>query len=320
MSEDEGDRAIESLLSGNALPKGDTVAEGKAPPSEELSDDDGQTLVIDDEDDGQPQETAQAPAQPVEPGDDILVTLSDGQKISLGELKRSPFLQRDYTFKTESHKKAVQEFEAWKQAEAQRISQHRDFVLQYAQQRMPQEPDPSMMDETSPNFDPIKYWSDRTKYEREMGQLNAMWQEQQQELQARQQQEMQNLAELKKVETAKLHQALPKLKDPQKEAAFMKEIVEIMPHFDVDPREIFALQKAGHMRIVDAAIKYWKAVERGKAVVKELPAKPKLEGRQRSHPASDLERDAQGRFKALRETGSVAAADAAIEAFLLRKG
>lgn len=321
MSEDEGDRAIESILSGSALPKGDTVAEGEAPPSAELSDDDGQTLVIDDEDNGSTQETAQAPELPAEPGDDILVTLSDGQKISLGELKKSPFLQRDYTFKTEGHKKAVSEFETWKNTEVQRISQQRDAVLAYAQQHMPQAPDESMMDSSSPNYNPLEYMEQRTRYERTMGQLSTIWEQQQAEQRQAFEQQQQQAQSLRAQEQVKLYQALPKLKDEARKTAFIEDIKTILPKaYGISAEEVLGLNSAAAMHIVHDALAYRKALERGKAVVKELPAKPKLEGRQRSNPASDLERDAQGRFKALRETGSIEAADRAIEALLSRKG
>lgn len=321
MSEDEGDRAIESLLSGGALPKGDNAAAEKAQPSAELSDEDGQTLVIDDEDDAGSDETAQAPAQPVEPTDDILVTLSDGQKISLGELKKSPFLQRDYTFKQEGHKKQVQEFEAWKTAEAQRISQQRDAVLAYAQQHMPQEPDPSMMDSSSPNYNPLEFLEQRTRYDRTMGQLNAIWQEREAEQHQAQAEQQKQVQSIRAQEQVKLYQALPKLKDEAKKSAFIEDIKTILPKsYGISAEEVLGLNSAAAMHIVHDALAYRKALERGKAVVKELPAKPKLEGRQRSTPMSDHARDEQGRFKALRETGSVEAADRAIEAFFSRKG
>lgn len=320
MSEDEGERAIESFLSGDALPKGDNVAEEKAP-TDANSDEEDALVINADEDDGQTQETAQAPAQPQEPGDEILVTLSDGQKISLGELKKSPFLHRDYTFKTESHKRAVQEFEARKSAEEQRISQQRDAVLAYAQQHMPQPPDMSMMDSSSPNYNPLEFIEQRTRYEQTMGQLNAIWQEREAEQHALAEQQQQQAQALRAQEQVKLYQALPKLKDEAKRNAFIEEIKTILPKsYGIKAEEVLGLNSAAAMHIVHDALAYRKALARGQAVVKELPTKPKLEGRQRSHPASDLERDAQGRFKALRETGSVAAADAAIEAFLLRKG
>lgn len=321
MSEDEGERAIESILSGSAPAKADTVAEEKAPASAEASVEDDDTLVIADEDDGGIQETAQAPAQPVEPGDDFLVTLSDGQKISLGELKKSPWFQRDYTFKQEGLKKEKTEFDTWKNTEVQRITQQRDAVLAYAQQHMPQEPDPSMMDSASPNYNPLEYMEQRTRYERTMGQLSAIWEQQQAEQRQAFEQQHQQAQALKAQEQVKLYQALPKLKDEAKKTAFIEDIKTILPKaYGISAEEVLSLNSAAAMHIVHDALAYRKALERGKAVVKELPAKPKLEGRQRSNPASDLERDAQGRFKALRETGSIEAADRAIEALLSRKG
>lgn len=321
MSEDEGERAIESFLSGNALPKGDTVAEEKAPAGEDASLEDEDALVIDADEDAASEETAQAPTQPAPIGDDYMVELSDGQKVSLGELKKSPFLQRDYTFKTEGLKKQAAEFETWKQAEAQRISQQRDAVLAYAQQHMPQEPDPSMMDSASPNYNPLEYMEQRTRYERTMGQLSTIWEQQQAQQRQAFEQQQQQAQTLKAQEQVKLYQALPKLKDEAKKTAFIEDIKTILPKaYGISAEEVLGLNSAAAMHIVHDALAYRKALERGKAVVKDLPTKPKLDGRQRSNPASDLERDAQGRFRALRETGSIEAADRAIEALLSRKG
>lgn len=318
MSEDEGDRAIENFLSGGALPKGDNAAEEEAPTGSDTPDGDDEELVIHADDDPDQQQDEKAPA-PATVGDDFMVTLQDGQQISLGDLKRNNLFQRDYTFKLEGHKKQVQEFEAWKSAELQKITQHRDQVLAYAEQHMPQPPDPSMMDQTSPNYDPIGYMEQQHQYQQVVGRLNAISrQKQAEQLEAQRHQEAE-AEQRRQYEKERLFLALPKLRDKEKQSAFFADVRKYVPEvYNLDANEILELENSGAMMMVHDAIEYRKALARGKAAVKDLPGKPRLEGRQRSTPQTQQARDAQGRFEALRKTGSVEAADRAIEAFFSR--
>jgi hypothetical protein len=319
LSRDEGASAIEKILSGGAPSKEDNAAEGEAQTSTKASDEEDEPLVI-AEDDDDAGETAQTPAQPQEPGDDTLVTLSNGQKISLGELKKDPFLRRDYTFKLEGLKKQANDFTAWQQAEVQRIQAYRDQVLSYARQRMPQPPDRSMADPNSPNYDPFTYQAEQVRYDNEVAELTAIERGKLAEQQAEQERQEAQAAQNRVQELERFYLALPKLRDETKRNAFFQDVRTIVPQvYNLNAEEILALENSGAMRMVHDAIKYQKALRAGKKVAEELPGKPKLEGRQRSSPAADQSRDMQGRFKALRENnGSFDAAQKAIEAILSR--
>lgn len=319
LSRDEGASAIEKILTGGAPAKADNGAEGEARTSTTTSDEEDDPLVITDDDDDTV-ETVQAPAKPVDVGDDHMVTLQDGKQISLGELKRNNMFNRDYTFKLEGLKKQANEFTAWQQSEVQRIQEYRDQVLAYARQRMPQPPDRSMADPNSPNYDPFTYQAEQVRYENEVGELTAIQRGKLAEQQAEQERQEAHAAQNRVKELEAFYLALPKLRDETKRNAFFQDVRTIVPQvYGLNAEEILALENSGAMRMVHDAIAYRKALQAGKKVVQDLPGRPKLEGRQRSSPQADQARDMQGRFKALRENnGSFDAAQKAIEAILSR--
>ena len=325
MSFDEGVEAIAGLL--DDAPVTDHVKADMANPSPEKLAEDHSTvevgdeeLVLDDADlEGAAEVAADAP--PATIGDDYEVTLDDGQKISLGELKRNNLFQRDYSKKTEELARMKEAEEAKIQAlrsEAEaEIRQQRDFILTYAQRFVPQAPNPAMMDENSPDYDPIGYLHAQKRYEADVQQFNALVQQRQAEQnelikkQAEQQQ-----TQLQQ-EFAKLVEVMPKMKDKAARDAFRKEAEEIGGKtYGITPEEISQIGDHRYMRILHDALQYRKAVEKAAAVKKEVAAKPKLVQQQRMAPQAIQERDREGRFKALRESGSLDAAAKAIEALL----
>jgi hypothetical protein len=316
MSTDEADRAIENLLSGGALPKGDNAEESKAQASTEPSDDDDGLVIEEDDDDAI--ETAPAPAKPVIT-DDLMVEV-DGKQISLGELKRGTMFQRDYTFKTEQLKTEKQQLETWKAEEANRLAREREQVYTLASViGVPQPPDPTLMDSSSPNYDPLRFMEEEARFKQKMGVIQSTLQQEEAKQAEAQRQQKEAVEQRRIQEQEKLHRAIPKLKDAAYRDTLVADIKSIIPaKYGLDASEVLALENAGAMQIVIDAIKYQKALAKGKTVVQELPTRPKLEGRQRSTPMTQLQRDSQGRFEALRKTGSVEAADRAIEAFLLK--
>jgi hypothetical protein len=55
---------------------------------------------------------------------------------------------------------------------ARSLQEQRDFILQVAQQYVPQPPDRSLLDRNSPNFDPITYAALKAEYDDRIGVLN----------------------------------------------------------------------------------------------------------------------------------------------------
>lgn len=321
MSESEGERAIANLLDGN-LGKPDPAQSREAQTGTEVSDDDTEGLVFESDEEGDEPEGQQAPAAPAI-GDDFMVTLKDGEQISLGDLKRNNLFQSDYSRKTEELKaereRVQQETRQWREAEERTLIEKRNAVIALAQHFLPQEPNPEMLDQSSPNYDPVGYMMAEADYKRRMANLNGVLTQKQAEEKAAWEQSQAAAAESFKAERADLFKRLPKFQDDNKRAAFLTEAQTMLKSvYGIDPGEIGQIQRSAYMHILHDAVQFQKLKAKGAQTVKDLPSAPKLEGRQRSTPQTDQARDAEGRFQALRKTGSVEAADKAIEAFLLR--
>jgi hypothetical protein len=321
MSEAEGERAIANLLDGN-LGKPDPAQSREAPASTEVSDDDTEGLVFESDEEGDEPEGQQAPESPAI-GDDFMVTLKDGGQISLGDLKRNNLFQSDYSRKTEELKaereRVHQETRQWREAEERTLIEKRNAVIALAQHFLPQEPNPEMLDASSPNYDPVGYMTAEADYKRRMANLNGVLTQKQAEERQMQEQTQAQAAEVFAREHAEFRRRLPKFKDQERSEAFFKEASSVLQNvYKLDPNEINLVDRAAYMHILHDAVQFQKLKAKGAQTVKDLPSAPKLEGRQRSTPQTDQARDAEGRFQALRKTGSVEAADKAIEAFLLR--
>jgi len=324
MSEDEGERAIESLLSGNlAKPDPDPAKEAQ-PAADVVDDDDLAGLAIDSEDEGDEPEGKPAPA-PETVGDDYVVTLSDGQQISIGDLKRNNLFQRDYSRKTEELKaeraRVEQESRQWRETEEKSLVEKRNAVLMLAQHFLPQEPNPEMLDQSSPNYDPIGFMTAEQDYKRRVASLQGVLAQQEQETKAHQEKQQAEAQQALAREFAEFRTRLPKFQDKAKADAFKSEAQVILKDvYNLDPNVIDRISSAAYLHILHDAVQFQKLKAKGSQAVKQLSSAPKLEGRQRSTPLTEQARDERGRFEALRKTGSVEDADRAIEAFLSRRG
>jgi hypothetical protein len=59
---------------------------------------------------------------------------------------------------------------------ARSLQEQRDFILQVAQQYVPQPPDRSLLDRNSTNFDPVTYAALKAEYDDRIGVLNQLQQ------------------------------------------------------------------------------------------------------------------------------------------------
>lgn len=321
LSFDQGVSAIEGLL--NDDPETDHV-ETEVAPSNEASDlpegeEGDEELVLDDVelDEAAEVEAAAPPAIT----DDTEVELEDGTKISIGQLKRNNLFQRDYSKKTEELARFKEAEEAKIQAlrsEAENeIRQQREFILGYAQQFMPQPPSKAMIDEKSPDYDPIGYSIEKARYDEQMQHLQSIWQQKEQETQAEQQRQAEEAKAFVAEQQQKLLAVLPHLKDEARREAFRKDVKDIgIGLYGVTEQEVNQINDHRFMRILHDAIQYQKAKAKAAAVQKQVAAKPKLVQQQRMAPQAVQERDRQGRFAQLRKEGSIDAAAKAIEALL----
>jgi Skp family chaperone for outer membrane proteins len=318
LSFDEGVNAIAGLLDDDPVtePVKTEVAKAGTPETvtdpgaaaEEISDDD---LVLDDADLGNlaPVETEAPPAVT----DETEVTLDDGTKISIAQLKRNNLYQRDYSQKTEALAQQRKQFEQEVQqrvSEVEReIAERRNLILDNWQLIVPAKPDMQLL-----QTDPLAYIEQQALYEQRIGQLNALHQSQQQEsqqAQERQQEEYQRRAAEQKAKTLEV---LPHLKDATKLKSFYDDVASIgQGLYGVTPDEFKSIDDHRYYRIFHDAIQYQKIRQKAASVQKQVAGKPKLVQQQRQPQQAIQNRDRQGRFEALRQTGSIDAAAKSIE-------
>lgn len=325
LSFDEGVSAISSLLEDDPetpdlAPSREARKDKPEEASAEVSDDDDEDadLQFDDADE---EDGAEAEAAPSTVTDETEVTLDDGTKISIGQLKRNNLFQADYSRKTQAlqeEKKALHaEIDRRITEEQQKFQQERELVWAYAQHHMPQPPDPSMMDSTSPNYNPLEYIEQTTKYEQAMGRVQAIWQRKQAEEQEWQQTQQKEAAKRRAEEQEKLHKALPFLKDEKRREEFKKDITEVVAKaYGFDPAELLLSEDHRILVALRDLARFQKLKAKSQPVREKIAATPKLEPKQRRNPVTEHQRDRQGRFQALRSNGSLDAAARAIESLL----
>jgi hypothetical protein len=100
------------------------------------------------------------------------VRLKDGSVISVQDLKRGFLSQQSFTRGTQENAKERETLASQKaevEQYARSLQEQRDFILQVAQQYVPQPPDRSLLDRNSPNFDPITYAALKAEYDDRIG-------------------------------------------------------------------------------------------------------------------------------------------------------
>jgi len=318
LSFDEGVNAIAGLLDDDpvtdpvktevAKPSDPAAVADPAPGPDDISDDD---LVLDDADLGD-----LAPAAPEAPStvnDETEVTLDDGTKISIGQLKRNNLYQRDYSQKTEAlaqQRKQLEQEIQQRVSEAERdIAQRRDLILENWQLIVPAKPDMQLL-----QTDPLAYIEQQALYEQRIGQLNALHQSKQQESQQAQERQQEEYQRRMAEQKAKTLEVLPHLKDAAKLKSFYDDVSAIgQGVYGVTPDEFKSIDDHRYYRILHDAIQYQKIRQKAASVQKQVATKPKLVQQQRQPQQAIQNRDRQGRFEALRQTGSIDAAAKSIE-------
>lgn len=301
LSFDEGIAAIGNLLSDD--PETDLAGSDEANGSEvksEVENDEGEPdLSLDDDELG---EAAEVEAKASDLSDDTEIVLEDGEKISLAQLKRNNLFQRDYTRKTEElaqQRKALDQEHNERVAQAsEQIRQQRDFILEFANEFIPQEPTLEMLRE-----DPIGYMEAKATFEERMKKLSTLAEQRQgesQQLTAKQQQDAQEFAA---TEWNKFLDVIPKLKDEKKLEAFRHDVKEVaIKEYGLAPDELKNVIDHRYMRVLHDAIAYRKLVAKSKTVPETVAAKPKLQANRQRMSIPDVKaRDAEGRFQVLKK-------------------
>jgi hypothetical protein len=248
------------------------------------------------------------------------VKMPDGRMLTVAELKefadtRAKELQSGVS-------KKIAELSAKEQEISQlqeRLEKEREFTLEYAKAILPPEPE---MPSVSAQVDPVA-WSvyAQQKAERDNliawnNQLEAQKKAKDDETRIRTEAEAKQHAEAQR---ARFFEVFPALKDDGKRAAFWDRLSSrAIAHYGVTKEAVLGLNDVDMVRILNDAVQFRELNSKSSQTKKEVGNKPTLVpgSGKRQTPGVVEQRSHQGRVQRLRETGSKAAAEAAILDFL----
>lgn len=275
--------------------------EGEEPEAEEATEADADEKP---EEEGGPQEEV---AGGKFAADTANVRLKDGSVISVQELKRGFLSQQSFTRGTQENARERELLASEKAAveqHARSLQEQRDFVLQVAQQFLPQPPDRSLLDRSSPNFDPITYAALKAEYDDRIAHLNQLHTATASDKERLTKEQAKQQEATRALEVQRLLDAMPDLAKPEVQKKFWNESVETMAEYGFSPEEMSATIDHRVYRIFRDLTAYRKARDRIPAVKEAIQSKPVLTGKRRMEPKEKISREKQGRSAELRRTGS----------------
>jgi hypothetical protein len=244
------------------------------------------------------------------------VRLKDGTVISVQDLKRGYLSQSSFTRGTQENAKERESLASQKaevEQYARTLQEQRDFILQISQQYLPPQPDDSLLDQSSPNYDPLRYMAQRAEYEKKVGSLTKLQQTAQAE-QARTAQEQQRQQKEKRdAEAKRLVEIMPELKKPEVYNKFWTEAVETMSEYGYSTEEMAESLDHRLYPIFRDLAAYRRARKNLPAVKQAVQSKPVLTGKRRMDPKDKTSREQTARKEHLRKTGDFDAGVRALE-------
>lgn len=234
------------------------------------------------------------------------VRLKDGTVISVQDLKRGFLSQQSFTRGTQENAKE-RETLASQRAEveqhARTLQAQRDFILQVSQQFVPQPPDRSLMDQSSPSFDPLRYMALKEDYDTKVGVLTQLQNAAQAEQARASQDEQRKQQELRDKEAKLLVETMPELKKPEVYNKFWSEAVDTMSEYGFSVEEMNSSLDHRLYPIFRDLAAYRRARKNLPTVKQAVQSKPVLTGKKRMDPKAKTSREHQVRSEQLRKTG-----------------
>lgn len=241
-------------------------------------------------------EETQEPVEAAPVADDALVTLQDGQKISVGDLKRNNLFQQDYSRKTEELKRQVEQYEQDYSRKTENFQSHADALLQFASQII-SEPSPQLANE-----DPHAYMVAKAEFDQKSAQYGRILEAaQQMKAQATQKQEAERMAQMRQ-QQAILKTRMPELADPVQHKAFVNDVIQFGEHYGYTAADVGAIENHVQFMVLKDAIAYRKLKSQGKETRQKVASKPKMKTRARS---SENRASNAGAIQRLRKSGSI---------------
>lgn len=252
------------------------------------------------------------------------VRLSDGTVLTVSDLIAGNLRDRDYRQKTmglADERRTFEEQSSAFKASKQQVEEQRAFMSSLLQSILPQPPDPALIAEGSPKYDPFAYLSQKEQYERVVGHLNALHQQSEQ---SRQEADRQTKAQRDKKaaeEWDRLQEAIPDLRDKAKADAIFSDIAKAGQEYGFTQQELAETLPYDHRFVPalrDAA--RWRKLQASKPnAVQQVQNRPPVQkSGKRLTPDAQKARRAVDAMSRLKETGSI---DDAASAYLAtRKG
>ena len=273
-------------------------AEGEEPEAEEAEE---ATEETEEETDG-PQEYDSGKFA----ADTAKTVLKDGTTISVQELKRGYLAQAAFTRGTQENareREALTSQRAEIEQYARSLQEQRDFLLQVSQQFLPTPPDDSLLDASSPSYDPLRYMSLKADYDRRTGQLTQLQGITKAEQARMKQEQERQQKEVRDREAKLLLENMPELKKPEVYRKFWTESVETMGEYGFSEEEMNSSPDHRLYRVFRDLAAYRRARKNLPAVKQSVQSKPVLTGKKRMDPKDKSSREYQARSEQLRRTG-----------------
>ena len=234
------------------------------------------------------------------------VRLKDGTVISVQDLKRGYLSQSSFTRGTQENAKereALVSQKAEVEQYARSLQEQRDFILQVAQKFLPAAPDASLLDQSSPNYDPLRYMSQKADYDARVGALNQMQSMTKAEQDRMSEQQKKQRKELQDAEAKRLVEIMPELKKPEVYNKFWTEAVETMSEYGYSAEEMAESLDHRLYPIFRDLAAYRRARKNLPTVKPTMQSKPVLSGKRRMDPKDKTSREQIARKEQLRKTG-----------------
>lgn len=300
LKDPETDLKVEDQGQDDATEEVETV-EGEEPETEETTEEAADEKA--EEEDGPQEEVTGGKFA----ADTANVRLKDGTVISVQDLKRGFLSQQSFTRGTQDNAKERETLSSQKaevEQYARSLQEQRDFILQVAQQYIPQPPDRSLLDRSSPSFDPITYAALKAEYDDRIGALNQLHTVSKSDQDRIAKEQADQKETMRQAEVQRLLTAMPDLAKPEVQKKFWTETLETMSEYGYSPEDLNdAIDHRFYMIFRDLTA-YRKARSRIPAVKESIQSRPVLTGKRRMDPKEKTSRERQARTENLRKTGS----------------
>ncbi|SDG34704.1 hypothetical protein [Pelagibacterium luteolum] len=247
--------------------------------------------------------------------DNAKVKLDDGTTITIAELKRNNFFQRDYTKKTTELAKERDEFLSQKSewdGFAQQLAEARDWLAWYGETYGPKKPQFS----GDPNTDPVGYMDYLHKlnaYNEHAQAYQRFEQEKQADQQKRKSETQAQFEKRLQAEVEQLKQSFP---DSTKPEFWQRLAGDAEQFYGLTKEEITSVADHRQIKILNDALAYRRLKAKAPEAKKQVEQKPKLpKTQQRANPKARQSREQQQKAERLRKSGDFNAGVEALMSF-----